>query len=57
MMRATIAMSFGSSAIIVPQQVVTHLGRFELQTYIINLAQQQTDAIHDVENYKANITE
>jgi hypothetical protein len=56
-MCATIAMSFGSFAIVVPQQVVAHSGRFELQTYITNLAQHQTNAIHDVENYKANITE
>jgi hypothetical protein len=56
-MWATIAMSFGSFAIVVPQQVVAHSGRLGLQTYITNLAQQQTNAIHDVENYKTNITE
>jgi len=34
-----------------------HLARLGLQTYIANPAQQETNIVHDVENYKANIME
>jgi hypothetical protein len=39
-MLATVVMLFRSFTIVVPQQVVVHLARLRLQTYITNLAQQ-----------------
>jgi hypothetical protein len=34
-----------------------HLARLKLQTYITNPAQQETNAIHDVEKNEADVTE
>ncbi len=54
---ATVAMLFGSSLIVVPQEVVMHTTNLGLGTYVANPAQQETNAIRDVENRKADITE
>jgi hypothetical protein len=54
---ATVAMSFGSSPIVVPYQVVMHTTNLGLKTYVANPAQQETNAIRDVENHKVDITE
>jgi hypothetical protein len=34
-----------------------HMARLGLETYVVNLAQQETNAIRNVENCKADITE